>query len=282
MRGRSSRDELKSVRRTSTASTSEFVDSDKSAKASGSERWYLLQDVASPNQCRELLAAVRNEQRRNVSGRRSIAVFHAASPNHRDLAKPDREAKRCPGTNAGACCTRRSRPSRAGAAGATSAGRRRASAGRAADRDRSICNGHRGAERGNSPRGHCPAWRSPVFQARHYRLHLCAGRREPADHPGSRRQSRRHPRKWCQRWRRLRSRRRPFRAGRSTGDKPGRSHPWSGGDAVRIDIDRRRRKRNQQSHPGRLAFMRGRTVPDLRPAGEGAARDCTVAVLRNG
>ena len=93
-------------------------------------------------------------------------------------------------------------------------------------------------------------------KARHYRLHLRAGRREPADHPGPRRQSRRHRRKRHQRRRRLRSRRRPFRADRSAGDQPGRSHPRSGGDALRIDIDRRRRQRDQQPHPGRAAHLR--------------------------
>ena len=165
---------------------------------------------------------------------------------------------------------------------ASRTGRGRASAGRAAHRHRSICDRHGGAERGDPPPRHRPAWRSPVLEARHYRLDLRARCLEPADHPGPRRQSRRHPRERHQRWRCVRSRRRPFRASRSTGDKPGRSYPRSGGDALRIDIDRRRRQRNQQSHPGCLANMRGRTVPDLRTAGESAARKRGITFLRHG
>ena len=45
------------------------------------------------------------------------------------------------------------------------------------DRHRSVRDRHRGAERGNPPLGRRHAWRSPVLQARHHRLELCAGRR---------------------------------------------------------------------------------------------------------
>ena len=54
-----------------------------------------------------------------------------------------------------------------------------------------------------------------LFKARHHRLQLCAGRLQPADHPGPRRQPRRHRRERHRQQRRLRSRRRSFRADRS-------------------------------------------------------------------
>ena len=130
---------------------------------------------------------------------------------------------------------------------------------------------------------HRPARRSPVLETRHHRLQLRARRLEPADHPRPRRQSRRHRRERHRRRRRFRSRRGPFRADRSTGDQPGRGHPRSGGDALRLDIDRRRRQRDQQSYPGRLAIMRGRTVPDLRTAGKaplGGSPSCVTVETR--
>ena len=61
--------------------------------------------------------------------------------------------------------------------------RRRAATGRAARRHRPVRHRHRGAERGNPPLRRRDARRSPVLQARHHRLQLCAGRLEPADHP---------------------------------------------------------------------------------------------------
>ena len=105
--------------------------------------------------------------------------------------------------------------------------------------------------------GRRPARRSAVLQTRHYRLEFRARRLEPAGHPGSRRQPRRHRREWHQRWRRLRSRRRPFRADRSAGDQSGRGYPRTRRVALRLDLDRRRRQRDQQPHPGRAALMRG-------------------------
>ena len=52
--------------------------------------------------------------------------------------------------------------------------------------------------------------------------------------------------------------------------------------ALRIDIDRRRRQRDQQPHPGRPALMPGRAVPELWTAGQSAARERAVAILRDG
>ena len=150
-------------------------------------------------------------------------------------------------------------------------------AGRAARRDRPVRDGHGGAERGNPPRRRRHARRSPVLQTRHHRLQLRAGRLEPADHPGSRRQSRRHRRKRHGRWRRLRSRRGSFRADRSARDQPDRGGARPRRAALRLDLDRRRRQRHQQSHSGCPALMRGSAVPELRPAGQGAARDCGEA-----
>ena len=87
---------------------------------------------------------------------------------------------------------------------------------RASRRDRSVCDGHRGAERGNPPAGRRDARRPAVFQARHYRFRVCARRFQPSDHPRSRCQSRRdyRERNWQQR--RIGSRRRSLRADRST------------------------------------------------------------------
>ena len=182
---------------------------------------------------------------------------------------PVRVARTAPGRTANA---RRRTASRAGCT--------RASTRRAAHRDRSIRDGHGGAQRGDPPPRHRPAWRSPVLEARHYRLQLCARRLQPAGHPRPRCQPRRHRRKRHQRWRRLRSWRRPFCSGRSTGDKPGRSHPRTGGDAIRIDIDRRRRQRNQQSHPGCTAHLRRGAIPELWTAREGAAGERAIIVMR--
>ena len=106
--------------------------------------------------------------------------------------------------------------------------------------------------------GTAHARRSPVLEARHYRLELRARRLQPADHPRPRRQPRRHRRERHRRRRRLRSRRRPFRADRSARDQPGRSHPRPGGAALRLDLDRRRRQRDQQPHPGCAAHLRRR------------------------
>ena len=129
------------------------------------------------------------------------------------------------------------------------AGRRRAPAGRAARRHRSICDRHRGAERGNPPPRHRPARRSPVLEARHHRLQLRAGRLEPADHPRPRRQPRRHRRERHRRRRRFRSRRRPFRADRSTGDQPGRSR-----SAARRRCATDRHRSAASSAPPTIAF----------------------------
>ena len=115
----------------------------------------------------------------------------------------------------------------------------------------------------------------------HHRLQLRAGRFKPADHSRSRRQSRRHRRERHRRRRRLRSRRRPFRSDRSAGDQPGRSDPRTRDLALRIDIDRRRRQRDQQPNSGRPARLRGGAVPELRAAGQGAARECAIARLRD-
>ena len=60
-------------------------------------------------------------------------------------------------------------------------------------------------------------------------------------------------------------------------DQPGRGHPRTGGAALRIDLDRRRRQRHQQPHSGCLALLRGRAVPELRAAGQGAAGQCAIA-----
>ena len=79
---------------------------------------------------------------------------------------------------------------------------------------------------------------------------------------GPRRQSRRHRRERHRRRRRLRSRRGSFRADRSARDQPGRSDPRTGGAALRLDLDRRRRQRHQQPHSGRPALLRGGAVPD--------------------
>ena len=53
-----------------------------------------------------------------------------------------------------------------------------------------------------------------------------------------------------------------------------------GGAALRLDVDRRRRQRDQQPHPGRAALLRGRAVPELRAAGQGAAGERAISVLR--
>ena len=46
--------------------------------------------------------------------------------------------------------------------------------------------------------------------------------------------------------------------------------------ALRIHLDRRRRQRDQQPHSGCPALLRGGAVPELRPAGQGAAGDGAV------
>ena len=155
-------------------------------------------------------------------------------------------------------------------------GRRRAPAGRAARRDRSVRDRHRRAQRGNPPLRQRDARRSPVFKARHHRLQLRAGRLQPADHPGPRRQPRRHRRERHRRRRRLRSRRGSFRADRSARHQPGRSRARPGGVALRLDLDRRRRQRDQQPHSGRPAHLPGGAVPELRAAGQGAAGGCAI------
>ena len=194
----------------------------------------------------------------------SPIVRHRTVPSR----TPARVARAAPGRN-----RERARQSRTGA------GRGRAPTGRAAGRDRSVRNRHR---RPNEEirRSRCrDARRSPVFQTRHHRLQLCAGRIEPADHPRSRRQPRRHRRERHRRRRRLRPRRGSFRAHRPVLYQPGRSRARTCGAALRLDIDRRRRQRDQQPDSGCAAHLPRRAVQELRTAGQGAAGGCAIIIL---
>src|SRR5216683_6759742 len=93
-------DKLKSVRRISTAGASEFVDDDEYGRGFYQDLVHgLFCETCFPHQQRELAIAVWVRRQRDVTGRRSAAVFHTTSRNHGDLAKSDREAKRCPVTN---------------------------------------------------------------------------------------------------------------------------------------------------------------------------------------
>ena len=244
------------------------------AQPSGSDN-DIPNKTSIPPRWSELAAAVRDGQRR--AWRRTQRRLGATQLPEITVTAPSPivAAQARAVAHARARRARCSRPqSRAGAADATGAGRRRAATGRAADRHRSVRHRHGGAERGNPPRRRRHARRSPVLQARHYRLELCAGRVEPADHPGARRQSRRHRRKRHRQQRRFGSRRRSLRTDRSARDQPGRSDPRTSHPALRIDRDRRRGQRHQQPHSGRAALMRRGAVPDLWPSSQGAAGEC--------
>ena len=168
------------------------------------------------------------------------------------------------------------------AAGGRAAGRCTATpARRAARRDRPVRDRDSRAERGNPPLRRRDARRSPVLKTRHHRFQLRTGRLQPADHPRPRRQPSRHRRERYRRRRRLRPRRGSFRADRSAGDQSGRSRARPGRLALRLDLDRRRRQRHQQPHSGGAALLPGGAVPELRPAGQGAAGGCAIRIMRD-
>ena len=68
---------------------------------------------------------------------------------------------------------------------------------------------------------------------------------------------------------------------RSARHQPGRSRARTRDPALRLDLDRRRRQRDQQPHSGGPALLPGRAVPELRAAGQGAAGGCAIGALRH-
>ena len=137
-----------------------------------------------------------------------------------------------------------------------------AAAGHAADRHRSVRDRHRGAARGIATQLRLDARRCSLFQARHHRLELRAGRIEPPDRARPRRQSRRHCRQRHRRRRRVRSGRRSFRAGQSARDRSRRGDPRTRDLALRLAVDRRCCRLDQQPHSRALPCN-----PSLPPRG---------------
>ena len=88
-----------------------------------------------------------------------------------------------------------------------------------------------------------------------------------------------HPGEWNGRQRRIRSRRRPLRAGRSAHERQGRGRPRPGDVAVRLASDRRRGRVDQQPHPDlhprprhQCGISRRRNVSRQRARRRGVAR----------
>lgn len=94
---------------------------------------------------------------------------------------------------------------------------------------------------------------------------------EPPDHSRAGCQPRGHCRERHWQQRRIRSRRRSFRADRSALDQSGRGHSRTGDAALRIAVDRRRGQRRQQPHSRNIAVQRSAVDPDLRLQRQGAA-----------
>ena len=152
-----------------------------------------------------------------------------ASPIRRAPAQPCARAAR-----AGAACSR---------AGAGGAGRH------APDRHRPVRHRHGGAERRAAQERRRYSRRPAVRETRHHRIELRARGIQPPDHPRAGCQPRAHPGGRHRRQWRIRSRRRPLRAGRPAHQRPGRGHPRARHVALRLAGDRRRGRVDQQPRP---------------------------------